>query len=169
MNDNLVGTGLIIVGSVLNGLWAYPMKCVKDWRWENIWFLFGLFGLVILPWVVALLTVPGLFTIYARTPSALIVGVLGLGCAWGVGSLLFGLGVSALGFSLGYAMVIGTSAVLGTVIPALVFNPELVSTRRGGALMVALFIMIAGLVSFATAGRKREALTAKDARYLQNP
>ena len=88
MNDNFVGTGLIIVGSVLNGLWAYPMKCVKDWRWENIWFLFGLFGLVILPWVVALLTVPGLFTIYARTPSALIVGVLGLGCAWGVGSLL---------------------------------------------------------------------------------
>ena len=162
MNDNLVGTGLIIVGSVLNGLWAYPMKCVKDWRWENIWFLFGLFGLVILPWVVALLTVPGLFTIYGRTPGALIVGVLGLGCAWGVGSLLFGLGVSALGFSLGYAMVIGTSAVLGTVIPALLFNPELVSTRRGGALMVALFIMIAGLVSFATAGRKREALTAKD-------
>ncbi|MSO22375.1 MAG: hypothetical protein EXQ58_03780 [Acidobacteria bacterium] len=162
MNDNLLGTGLIIAGSLLNGLWAYPMKCVKNWRWENIWFLFGLFGLVILPWAVALLTVPGLFSIYSKTPGPLILGVVGLGCAWGVGSLLFGLGVSALGFSLGYAMVIGTSAVLGTVIPALVFNPDLLLTRKGGALMAALVIMIAGLVCFVAAGRKREAMTAND-------
>src|SRR5262249_45660895 len=152
----LFGMSLIVASSVLNGLWAYPMKLVKTWRWENIWFLFGLFGLVLLPWITAWTTVPQLFSVYSAVPSGLIAAVAALVCGWGVGSLLFGLGVPALGLALGYALIIGTTAVLGTVVPALLVSSELLATNHGLKLLMGLVTIVAGLASFSVAGKRRD-------------
>src|SRR5690348_7019244 len=104
----------VIVGGVLNGTFAYPMKQVVKWHWENIWFLFGIFGLILFSWLAAWLSLPDLLQVYRRVPLSTMAGVFGLGFGWGIGSVLFGLGISSLGLSLGYSIVMGTTAVFGT-------------------------------------------------------
>ena len=52
------GLMLVFVGGMLNGSFAAPMKRLSAWRWENIWLLYSLMGLLILPWIIALATVP---------------------------------------------------------------------------------------------------------------
>jgi L-rhamnose-H+ transport protein len=153
-----ITTGILAVmaGGVLNGTFAYPMKRVTKWQWENIWLLFGVFGLVLFPWVAAWLSVSSLTEVYRQVPGATLLAVLALGVAWGSGSVLFGRGISALGFSLGYCIVMGTTAIFGTLVPALWLEPEIFATERGAKLAGSLVLIAAGLSVCAVAGRERE-------------
>ena len=49
---------LILLGSVLQGTFAVPMKFAPRWRHENIWLVFTFSGLVVFPWLLAIWTVP---------------------------------------------------------------------------------------------------------------
>lgn len=162
METLLFGAAAIACGGLLNGTFAYPMKLVRCWKWENIWLLFGLFGLVLFPAAVAFWSIEGLWGVYESLPAAKIAATLGLGTAWGCGSLLFGLGISALGFSLGYAIVMGTTAVLGTIVPALVLNPSMLLTARGAALLGSIGLILAGLAQCTIAGWLRDANASGD-------
>src|SRR5579863_4892616 len=104
MNGQTFGIAAMLAGGALNGGFTFPMKRVKHWRWGNMWLVFGFFGLLFLPSAIALLAVPHLFSLYAAVPDRTLRWALSLGLSWGVGSLLFGLGISALGLSLGYAV-----------------------------------------------------------------
>lgn len=152
----------VIAGGILNGTFAYPMKNVDKWRWENIWFLFGVFGLVVLPWLAAWLSVPHLLGIYRVVPGSTIAAVLALGFAWGIGSVLFGLGISSLGLSLGYCIIMGVTAIFGTVVPALYFEKNIFASFRGMTLAGSLVLIVAGLILCSIAGRKREQSTAEN-------
>ena len=65
MDILLLGTLTISAAGLLNGTFVFPMKLVRDWNWENIWLLFALFGLIVLPGVVAFTTV----TLVAAGPA----------------------------------------------------------------------------------------------------
>jgi L-rhamnose-H+ transport protein len=156
MDILLLGTLTISAAGLLNGTFVFPMKLVKDWNWENIWLLFAVFGLILLPGVVAFTTVDGLMQIYRTVPAATLAVALLLGLGWGMGSLLFGLGIAALGFSLGYMLVMGTTAIIGTIIPALLANPAAFASARGIRLLGSLLLILLGLFLCAIAGRRRE-------------
>ena len=162
MEALLVGCAAIAAGGLLNGTFAYPMKLVRCWAWENIWFLFAIFGLLLFPSLVAFGTINGLWQLYATVPSSQLLAALLLGVAWGGGSLLFGLGISALGFSLGYAIVMGTTAVLGTIVPALTLDRSLLASQRGAKLVASLVLILTGLALCAIAGRKRDRVAGCD-------
>jgi len=146
----------VIAGGVLNGTFAYPMKNVDKWRWENIWFLFGVFGLILFPWLTAWLSLPHLLGVYRLVPGSTITAVLALGLAWGIGSVLFGLGISSLGLSLGYCIIMGTTAIFGTVVPALYLEKDIFASVRGLILAASLVLIVAGLILCSIAGSKRE-------------
>jgi L-rhamnose-H+ transport protein len=156
MDTLLLGTLTISAAGLLNGTFVFPMKLVKGWNWENIWLLFAVFGLILLPAAVAFTTVDGLIQIYRSVPASSVFTALLLGFGWGVGSLLFGLGVAALGFSLGYVVVMGTTAVIGTIIPALLVNPAAFDSERGLRLLGSLLLIVLGLFLCSIAGRRRE-------------
>jgi L-rhamnose-H+ transport protein len=163
------GIAAVIASGVFNGSFTYPMKLAARWRWENIWLLFAFFGLLLMPAGVAFISVPTLGTVYSLSPPGAVASALGLGVIWGVGSLLFGLAVSALGISLGYAIVMGATAIFGTLVPALVLEPGLLFTLRGTLLVSSLVLIALGLGLFAVAGRDRErmqALGGSQARFL---
>ena len=147
MDILLLGTLTISAAGLLNGTFVFPMKLVRGWNWENIWLLFAVFGLILLPGAVAFTTVDGLIQIYRSVPASSVFTALLLGFGWGVGSLLFGLGVAALGFSLGYVVVMGTTAVIGTIIPALLVNPAAFASERGLRLLGSLLLIVLGLFS----------------------
>ena len=57
-----IGWGIVgvLLGGFLNGSWVLPMKRMPKWRWENTWLAFSVLGLILIPWLVALETVPQL-------------------------------------------------------------------------------------------------------------
>ena len=165
MDTFFYGVVAVLASGVLQGGFTLPMKLVKVWQWENVWFLFGLFGLLILPTLTAFLTVPRLLEVYQSAPPSAIGLALGLGLGWGFGSLFFGLGISALGLSLGYAIILGTTAVFGTLIPALALSPEIFGTPRGSKLLASLALIVLGLSLCAIAGSKRDTAGSDAPRF----
>ncbi|MGO8814627.1 MAG: L-rhamnose/proton symporter RhaT [Terriglobia bacterium] len=164
-----IGWGLILVllGGVLNGSFAAPMKRLSAWRWENIWLVYALTGLLILPWVIAVATVPHLGGVLQQASGAVLAKVALFGFAWGIGAVLFGQGIARVGLALGFSVILGISSSFGSLLPLAILHPEQLSTRHGAALVSGTLVMILGLVFLALAGKRREREQARGAKDLE--
>lgn len=150
------GIAAVLVGGFLNGSWVLPMKRLGQWRWENTWLAFSILGLVVIPWIVAVATVPQLGAILGGASDATLAKILIFGFGWGVGNILFGLGVNRLGMAVGYGIILGLIAPIGTFLPLIVLHPEQLWTRQGLALIIGTVLVVVGIVFCAVAGRRRE-------------
>jgi len=65
---------------------AVPMKFVQRWKYENIWLVFALSGLVVFPWLLTATTVPHLGAVYRLTSTHSIIAITGFGLCWGAGA-----------------------------------------------------------------------------------
>jgi len=155
---NSIGWGIagVLLGGLLNGGWILLMKRLRAWQWENSWLVYSVVGLIIVPWMVAFATVPQLGEIYRSTSWATLAKVVVFGFGWGIGSVLFGLGVSRLGLAVGYGLILGLIAPIGTFLPLAVLHPERLWTRQGLALMIGTLLVVVGSVFCAIGGRRRE-------------
>jgi len=52
----------------------------------------SLMALLILPWPLALITIPGLFEVYKSVPVTVVVLAILFGAGWGAGGVFFGKG-----------------------------------------------------------------------------
>jgi len=150
------GIGGVLIGGLLNGSWVLPMKRMKAWKWENAWLLFSVVGLVIIPWAAAVTSVPSLGRVFHETSWLTIGKVSIFGIGWGVGNILFGIGVSRLGLAVGYGIILGLIAPIGTFLPLIVLHPERLWTRQGYTLMAGTVLVVLGIVGLAVAGQRRE-------------
>jgi L-rhamnose-H+ transport protein len=120
-----------------------------------------------MPIGVAVLTIPNLSLILSEAPIDAIASTTLLGAIYGFGGMAFALGIRHIGFSLTYAIAIGISAVLGTVIPAILEGNLIESFQKpGGMTVLAGFaISIAGVALCGWAGvrKERELLGRNDA------
>ncbi len=146
----------VLAGGVLNGSFVAPIKKAKQWQWENSWLVYSIAGLIIIPWVTAVVTIPDLGRVYGSVPAAVIAEVLFFGFGWGLGSVLFGLGVDRMGLAVGYGIILGLIAPIGTFYPLVVLHPEQLFTRRGVSLIIGTLIVIVGIFFCALAGKRRE-------------
>lgn len=151
-----LGLALVLFGSILNGSFAVPMKRESTWRWENTWLVYSIVGMVLLPWVIAFKTVPHLMAIYHGASEHAVLMVLLFGLAAGTGAMLFGLGIARLGLALGFALILGICASLGSLLPMVILHPERLLTREGYALFGGTLLVILGIVFCAVAGQRRE-------------
>lgn len=153
-----VGWGIVGVlwGGLLNGSFVVPIKRLGAWRWENTWLVYSAAGLIIFPWAMAWATVPRLNDVFYATSGATLAKVVVFGFGWGVGSVLFGLGLNRLGLAVGYGIIIGLIAPIGTFLPLFVLYPERLWTRQGLTLMIGTLLVLTGVVFCALAGRRRE-------------
>ncbi len=153
-----VGWGLVCVllGGIFNGSFTLPMKRMPAWRWENTWLLYSLAGMAIVPWAFAAATIPQLSNLYHEMAWPTLISVAVFGAGWGIGSTLFGLGIARVGMALGFAIILGITASLGSLLPLAVLHPEQLLARQGYALMAGLMLVILGIVLCSIAGRQRE-------------
>ncbi|MGO8787023.1 MAG: L-rhamnose/proton symporter RhaT [Terriglobia bacterium] len=153
-----IGWGLLLVfvGGILNGSFAAPMKRLSAWRWENIWLVYAISGLLILPWAIARATVPHLGSVLAQSSGIVLAKIALFGFAWGIGGLLFGQGIARVGLALGFAVILGITSSFGSLLPLAILHPEQLGTRHGVALIVGTLVMTVGLVLLALAGMRRE-------------
>jgi L-rhamnose-H+ transport protein len=151
-----MGALLAVTGGALQGAFAVPMKYAHKWKHENIWLVFTLTGLLVFPWILTLATVPSLAQIYRLAPVGSLVLIAVCGIGWGVGAALVGVAFRMLGIGLAFAIILGLSALLGSLIPFL-FEPQHSVSASGGHLYaVGACAMAIGIALVSLAGSIRE-------------
>ena len=155
-NHFLSGMAIILVSGAMNGGFALPMKHSRAWKWENLWLVFSIVGILIVPWTLAFRLVPDLTQVYAGVPLRALLVPLGFGLLWGVAQVTFGLSLRMVGVALTLAVVSGLACLSGSLVPLLVFNPQDLFHPRGLLLLGSIPILITGLVFYGFAGRRRE-------------
>ena len=116
----LLGTALHGVGALSASVCYTPQKGVKRWSWQTYWLLQASFCWFLLPILGAILTIPQLGEVLRAAPRDAMWSTFLLGMAYGIGGTAFGIAIRYIGFSLTYAIAVGLSSVLGTLIPPLV-------------------------------------------------
>jgi L-rhamnose-H+ transport protein len=156
-NTEIVGLCMVICAGLMNGSFAVPMKLARQWTWENMWLGWSFIGLLLMPLVLTLVTVPNLSAVYRETNSGILLLVLAFGTAWGFGQVLFGLGIKQIGIAIGFAIVVGVAAASGSLLPLLIISPSSLSSRSGSAALCGVAMVLCGVALCSYAGRKREA------------
>src|ERR1700675_1610728 len=156
-----LGFLLVLLAGVLQGTFILPMTLVRKWEWEHTWATFSLLGMIVFNWIITLFLVANIFAVYAASPprDLAILALFGLG--WGIGAVLFGLGMASLGMALGYPIIMGLIASLGALIPLLVFFPQTLFTTKGLVLLAGTALVILGIWLCAVAGSRRTSSAAK--------
>ncbi len=156
---------LVLLAAFLQGTFVLPMTMVKDWSWEHTWATFSLLGMFLMNWIIILLLVPNILAVYAASPAHDLATLALFGMGWGVGAVLFGLGMDRLGMALGYPIIMGLIAGLGALIPLLFFSPPVLPTTKA-LILFGTALVIAGIVVCSIGGSRRALAdgTAMDTR-----
>ena len=149
------GLALVLVSGVMAGSALSPIKFIQRYRFEQYWLIYALSGTVIIPWTLALIATPHLFTIFELPWRILLVPPV-FALSWGVASMLGGLCVSRIGLSLTYALIIGIGASAGSVVPLLYFSPRTLRTPAGHCILLGIAVMLGGLALVTWAGLQKE-------------
>jgi L-rhamnose-H+ transport protein len=154
-SDLAIGLLLVLLAALLQGTFVLPMTLVRQWSWEHTWATFSLLGMLVFNWIITLLFVPNILAVYAASPRRDLTVLALFGLGWGVGAVLFGLGMDGLGMALGYPIIMGLIASLGALIPLLVFFPQTLFTPKGLVLLAGTALVIFGIVLCSVGGSRR--------------
>ncbi|HOX58811.1 MAG TPA: L-rhamnose/proton symporter RhaT [Candidatus Paceibacterota bacterium] len=115
-----LGVVIFALGGLAGAVFYLPFKKVKNWAWESYWFIYAVAGLIVVPWVLALITSPNVTSVLKQAPGKELWYCYLCGAAWGVGGLTWGLMIRYLGVGLGLAIGCGLCAAAGTLIPPII-------------------------------------------------
>jgi L-rhamnose-H+ transport protein len=143
-----------------------PQKKVIGWSWQTYWLAQAFICWLILPVVMAFITIPNLMAVLHEAPSSAMINSFLLGMAYGVGGTAFGIAIRYVGFSLTYAIAVGISCVLGTLLPPLVHGTlgDVLKSNGASFLVIGIVLGTIGIALCGMAGRQKE----KDIEKQQN-
>jgi len=164
--ETVLGISLVIVGGLIMGAGAWPMKLMKTFQFEHWWFLAILFGLVLGPWAFTLVAFPNFFEALCDpvVKDAVITANI-LALCWGVANILCGLCYVRIGIALTQAILSGLGVSVIVLTP-MIFKakgsqfedaPDIFSLTGGTVLLgVGVMLVAVVLASLAGFGRDRE-------------
>jgi L-rhamnose-H+ transport protein len=146
------------VGASGAALCYTPQKKVVGWSWQTYWLAQAFICWLVLPLVVAYFTIPQLSSVLEEAPASAMQRSFFLGMAYGIGGTAFGIAIRFVGFSLTYAIAVGISCVLGTLLPPLVHGTlKDVLQSNGASFIISGVVMgAAGIAVCGIAGRNKE-------------
>ncbi|HBO44186.1 MAG TPA: hypothetical protein DD670_09685 [Planctomycetaceae bacterium] len=153
--DLMLGIGLVIAGGAMEGLFSLPVTRTPRWHWENVWFLGSLIALLLVPWPVALLTVPELGEVYTEVGPHVLCMTFLFGLGWGLGGVFWGKAIAAVGMALGVSLLMGLTNVFGSPVPLAIKEPDKLTQPGGLTLLAAVGMMVVGVAVCAKAGQMR--------------
>jgi L-rhamnose-H+ transport protein len=164
------GILIVLLAAIFQGSFILPMNYTRNWKWAHNWFVFSLLGMLLLNIAIGFATIPSLLAIFAATPQNTLLILSALGFGWGIGAVLFGLGMDRLGMSLGYPIIMGLIAVLGGLLPFALFHSDQLASRRGLIYFLSVLLAVAGIFvsSRAATQRDRERQTTSASNTSQN-
>jgi len=160
---DLFWPGLLAVagGAAMQGSFAVPQKFIRGWAWEKMWLLYSVTGMILFPWLLVTALIPQALGAYSVTGIEVLGRTALFGAGWGIGSVLFGLGIARVGVALAFAIIISLTAAVGSLVPLAVLHPDQVISTRGGLLMLGLAAVITGVAFCSKAGALKEAASRK--------
>jgi L-rhamnose-H+ transport protein len=158
------GVILSAIAGILNGSFAAPTKYTKKWAWENIWPVWAVVAMLVLPWALAFATIPHAATLFEQTPAHQWLLLVLFGAGFGLAQIFFGLGIAAVGMALNFAIAIGISTAFGSMVPFLSQHAARIFTPQGYLFSLGILLMLAGIVLSAVAGREKEKRLQRDAQ-----
>jgi L-rhamnose-H+ transport protein len=161
------GLAYVILGGAIQGAYVLPLKYTPHWARENTWLVYSSCAMFILPWALALSATTNLLAVFRASSwnGLLLVSLCGLG--WGLGNVLYGLGVMALGIGLGAALILGITASLGSLLPLILHHPQGIFSRAGLLTILGVVVMMAGVAVCARAGNDRDRRKFEPGRFLR--
>jgi len=135
-----------------------PQKETQAWSWQTYWLAQAAVCWLLLPVIGAWITIPHLREVLSEAPKSAMYKSFILGAAYGIGGTAFGLAIRYVGFSLTYAISVGISSVLGTLLPPLVHGQlgDVLGKTGSGWLMSGVAIGALGIAICGWAGRLKE-------------
>lgn len=135
-----------------------PEKKVVGWSWQTYWLAQAFICWFVLPVIMAFVTIPQLMSVLQEAPSSAMISSFLLGMAYGVGGTAFGIAIRYVGFSLTYAIAVGISCVLGTLLPPLVHGTlgDVLKSNGSSFLIFGIVLGAVGIALCGLAGRNKE-------------
>lgn len=154
----LIGVFYHWLGGVASASFYVPYKRIRLWSWEVFWITGGIFSWLIMPWVMAFTQTDGVVAILGMVSAETLFWCWFWGAAWGFGGLTFGLTMRYLGLSLGMAMALGLTTVIGTLGPPIFDGVmlDIAATRAGQMTLLGILVTVGGLLCVARAGSRKE-------------
>lgn len=172
--QSALGVFLHLIGGIAAGSFYMPYKRVRQWNWETYWLVGGLFAWLIVPPIMAWLTLPGFWELISNARPATLGYIIGFGLFWGIGGLTYGLGIRYLGLSLGNTVILGFSAVFGALVPTIYYDflpeegkttfSELISGTWGQVVLLGILSCLLGVAICGKAGMMKERNLIKSGR-----
>jgi len=162
----LLGIFFHFIGGFASGSFYIPYKKVKGWSWESYWIIGGLFSWLIVPPIAAWLTIPNFGAIISAASAATLGWTFFWGILWGIGGLMYGLGMRYLGMSLGNSVLLGFTSAFGALVPSIYYNfvptpgkttlHELLTTNWGRIVLAGVILCLLGIYVCGRAGVLKE-------------
>jgi len=160
----ILGIVACVAGGIGVGVFALPLKYSKGWAWENSWLVGTFFMFLVLPLVEAWSLVPNFVEIFRAANARDIWMIFVFGLIQGTGALAFVYGLTIMGLSLGYSLMVSLNAVFGVMVPLVIGHPEQCLTTGGITLMLGVVLLIVGVYLSAKAGGQRERAAGAQAK-----
>lgn len=162
----ILGVIFHFIGGFASGSFYMPYKKVKGWSWESFWIIGGLFSWLIVPPIAAWLTIPGFAQIIRDSSTTILATTFLMGTLWGVGGLMYGLGVRYLGMSLGNSVILGFCSAFGALIPPIYYNfnyvpgkitfTDMLHSQGGQLVLLGVIVCLTGIAICGRAGMMKE-------------
>ncbi len=162
----LLGVAFHSVGAMLAANCYAPQKYVRHWSWETFWVVQAACCWLIWPVIGVICTIPNLWQVLAQAPKLPMLYCCLMGLAYGVGGTAFNLSIRYIGFALTYAIAVGLSSVLGTLVTPLIEGRfgQILAKPGSGWVMLGVAVGTLGIGLCGVAGRSKEAdLRGQDA------
>jgi L-rhamnose-H+ transport protein len=164
----LLGVLFHWLGGAASASFYVPYKRIRRWSWEIFWLTGGVFSWIIAPWVFASLRTHDLLGVLERTPGDVLLWCYFWGLMWGLGGLTFGLTMRYLGLSLGMAVALGLTTIIGTLGPPIFHGTldDLFATTGGKITFLGIALTLIGVVIVAM---RRKSISAAAAPTRVSP
>jgi L-rhamnose-H+ transport protein len=155
----LLGVFFHWLGGLASASFYVPYKRIHLWSWEIFWLTGGVFSWIVAPWMFASLRTNDLLGVLGNTPGDVLFWCYFWGLMWGLGGLTFGLTMRYLGLSLGMAVALGLTTVIGTLGPPIFRGAlaEVAATVAGKITFIGIGLTLVGVMVVSKAGRAKEA------------
>jgi L-rhamnose-H+ transport protein len=154
------------LGGFASGSFYLPFKKIKGWSWESGWIVGGIFSWLFVPFISALITVPGFMSIISSANNSTIFWTYIMGVLWGIGGLTFGLSMRYLGMSLGMSVALGFTSAFGALVPPIyrdLFSDEknhtfsqMLQSNSGLMVLFGVLVCLTGIFVCGKAGMLKE-------------
>jgi L-rhamnose-H+ transport protein len=162
----LFGIIFHFIGGFASGSFYMPFKKVRKWAWESYWIVGGLFSWLIIPPLAAYITVPHFTEIISQATASTFWWTYFWGLLWGVGGLMYGLGMRYLGMSLGNSVLLGFTSAFGALVPSIYYGimhtpgkttfHDLLTTSWGRIALAGVILCLIGITICGRAGILKE-------------